>query len=77
MASTARLPLKSIAFATSLILAAGTSQIQLRDLIFRTFTGPGSYSRIAIIGVLLANLKNAPLVWHVGVYQSICTSGKC
>jgi hypothetical protein len=65
MASAVSLPLKSIAFATSLILAAGGSRIKYRDLLIRTFTGPGSYSRTAVIALLLINVKNWPFAWTV------------
>jgi hypothetical protein len=65
MASAASLPLKSIAFVSSIILAAGGSRIQYRDLLVRTFTGPGSYKRTALIALLLINIKNWPFVWTV------------
>ena len=70
MASAVRLPLKSIIFASSIILAAGASRIQSRDLLLRTFTGPGSYSRTAVIVLLLINIKNLPFVWTVRAYLS-------
>lgn len=65
MASATRLPLKSIAFTTALVVAAGSSRINLRALLTSTFTGPGSYSRIAALLVVVANLKNVPFAWHV------------
>lgn len=70
MASAVSLPLKSVAFASSLILAAGGSRIRYRDLLIRAFTGPGSYSRTAVIVLLLINIKNWPFVWTVRAYLS-------
>lgn len=65
MASAVSLPLKSIAFVSSIILATGGSRIKYRNLVVRTFTGPGSYSRTAAIALLLINVKNWPFVWSV------------
>jgi hypothetical protein len=65
MASATSLPLKSIAFTTALVVTAGTSRLNIQSLLVKTFTGPGSYSRIAVLAVILANLKNLPWVWHV------------
>jgi hypothetical protein len=71
MASAASLPLKSIGFASAILLAAGGSRIQFRDLLVRTFTGPGRNSRIAVIALVLANVKNLPFVWTVRVFKAI------
>jgi len=65
MASATRLPLKSILFTTAIVASTGASRVNLRNLLIRTFTGPGSYSRIAAILIVLANLKNVPGTWHV------------
>lgn len=65
MASATRLPLKSILFTTAIVASTGASRINLRNLLIRTFTGPGSYSRIAAILIVLVNLKNVPGTWHV------------
>ena len=67
MASATRLPLKSLAFTTALVLSAGASRVNLRNLIINTFTGPGSYSRLAAVLLVLANLKNVPFAWHVRI----------
>lgn len=65
MASATRLPLKSIAFTTAVVVAAGASKVSFKNLAVSTFTGPGSYSRIVATLIVLANLKNGPFVWHV------------
>lgn len=65
MASATRLPLKSIAFTTTLALGVGASRVDLRNLLLRMFTGPGSKSRIAFAFIVLLNLKNVPFAWHV------------
>lgn len=65
MASATRLPLKSIAFTTAVVAAAGISHVNIQKLLSDVFTGPGSYSRIAATVVILANLKSLPGVWHV------------
>ncbi|KAF8851908.1 hypothetical protein BDZ45DRAFT_678732 [Acephala macrosclerotiorum] len=71
MASATRLPVKSIALSTAIVLAAGSSRLNLRNLIINTFTGPGSYSRIAAALLVLANLKNVPWAWHYRVFHGI------
>lgn len=65
MASASRLPLKSIAFSAAVVVAASASKINLRKIITNTLTGPGMYSRIVAVVVVLANLKNVPWAWHV------------
>jgi len=42
-----------------------------RESILEVFTGPGKYSRIALLLVLLANYKNFPFVWHIRVWSAI------
>ncbi|RDL37485.1 Thioesterase ester dehydrase-isomerase [Venustampulla echinocandica] len=71
MASATRLPLKSILLATSLVLGVSASRIQLRSAVLNTLTGPGKYSRIAVILVIFANIKNVPFVWHYRVWSAI------
>ncbi|ESZ91385.1 hypothetical protein SBOR_8237 [Sclerotinia borealis F-4128] len=71
MASATRLPLKSILFTTAVVAAAGASHVNLQNLLVDTFTGPGSYSRIAATVVILANLKSLPGVWHIRVWNAI------
>lgn len=71
MASAASLPLKSIGFVSTILMAAGGSRIQFRDLLVRTFTGPGRNSRIAIIALVLANVKSLPFVWTIRVFKAI------
>ncbi|RDW58050.1 hypothetical protein BP6252_13461 [Coleophoma cylindrospora] len=71
MASATQLPLKSITFTTALLVAAGLSRVNIHKLLVGTFTGPGSYSRIAILAVVLANLKNVPYAWHFRVWNGI------
>jgi len=63
MASAARLPLKRIA--TVGIVALTIGAWKSRPLVVRFLTGPGSYSRIIALLVVLANYKNFPGVWHV------------
>jgi hypothetical protein len=65
MASASRLPLKSLAFTTTLVLALGISRTNILNVLLNTFTGPGRYRRIAVTVILLANLKNLPFGWHV------------
>lgn len=82
MASATRLPLKSIGFAILIIGSAGASRTNLRNLLTRTFTGPGKYSRIAAALLLLLNLKSLPFVWHVsairrGPFLCASTNKKC
>ncbi|KAG4033497.1 hypothetical protein MFRU_004g00050 [Monilinia fructicola] len=71
MASATRLPLKSIALTTAVVVAAGASHVNIQKLLVDTFTGPGSYSRIAATVVILANLKSLPGVWHFRVWNAI------
>lgn len=66
MASAARIPLKTVLFTATLALGVSASRVNLRDFLIRTFTGPGSYSRIIAATLVLANLKNVPFAWHVG-----------
>lgn len=63
MASAARLPLKRIATVGIVGLAIGAWKSE--PLIVKFLTGPGSYSRILALLVVLANYKNFPGVWHV------------
>ncbi|KAK0106929.1 hypothetical protein ONS95_003645 [Cadophora gregata] len=71
MASATRLPLKSIAFTTALVVSAGASRVSFKQLALTTFTGPGSYSRIVAALIVLANLKNVPFAWHFRVFNAI------
>lgn len=66
MASATALPIKTIAFTAAVVVSVGASKINLPNLIIHTFTGPGKYSRIAALALVLANLKNLPGAWHVG-----------
>lgn len=73
MASATRLSRRTLgtllAVSVSAVAVAGAGKIDYRSvksLLQSTLTGPGSTSRIVVILVLLANLKNFPLVWHVG-----------
>jgi hypothetical protein len=65
MASATRLPLKSIAFTTALVLTASASRISLRNVLVNGVTGPGKYSRILATILVLLNLKSVPFAWHV------------
>ncbi|KAH7407912.1 hypothetical protein BKA64DRAFT_721658 [Cadophora sp. MPI-SDFR-AT-0126] len=71
MASATRLPLRTIAFTTALVISAGASRVSFRKLALSTFTGPGSYSRIVAALIVLANLKNVPFAWHFRVFNAI------
>ncbi|KAH6722551.1 hypothetical protein BKA61DRAFT_592814 [Leptodontidium sp. MPI-SDFR-AT-0119] len=71
MASATRLPLKSIAFTTALVVSAGASKVSFRNLAINTFTGPGSYSRMVAVLLVLANIKNVPFAWHYRVFNAI------
>ncbi|CZT09280.1 uncharacterized protein RCO7_04101 [Rhynchosporium graminicola] len=71
MASANRLPLKSIAFTSAIVVAAGASKVSFRNLLTSTFTGPGSYSRILAALIVLANIKNVPFAWHYRVFNAI------
>ncbi|KAL3424564.1 capsule polysaccharide biosynthesis protein [Phlyctema vagabunda] len=71
MASATRLPLKSLTFTALVLIGAGASRVNLRNVLVNTFTGPGSYSRIVAIAVVLANVKNFPWAWHYRVFQGI------
>lgn len=70
MASATRLPLKSLGFTIILVAGAGASRANLRKVLIDTFTGPGSYSRIAVVIALLLNFKSLPFVWHVSTRAS-------
>ena len=61
--SASRLPLKSITAVLSVALSIGAWKSRPFALSF--LTGPGSYSRILALFVVLANYKNFPGVWHV------------
>lgn len=63
MASAASLPLRALAPAVAALLGAGAyaSRAQIKSFL----TGPGSYSRILVLVLLGANVKNLPFVWHV------------
>ena len=80
MASATKLPLKSMVLASSvaipIVLGASASRVNLRNLVIRTFTGPGSYSRVVAAILILTNLKNVPFAWHVGPPFSRPTSLK-
>ncbi|KAG4434676.1 hypothetical protein IFR05_009851 [Cadophora sp. M221] len=71
MASATRLPLKSIAFTTAIVVSAGASRVSFRNLAISTFTGPGSYSRIVAFLIVVANIKNVPFAWHYRVFNAI------
>jgi len=71
MASATSMPMNVILTFTAILLAVGISQISLYTLFITTFTGPGSYSRIFAIFLLLINLKNAPIMWHVRVWGAV------
>ncbi|KAH8685907.1 hypothetical protein BGZ60DRAFT_441307 [Tricladium varicosporioides] len=71
MASATRLPLKSVLFTATLVVGVGASRLHLRTILRNTFTGPGKYSRIAAVLVILANFKNVPYVWHFRVWGAI------
>ncbi|CAG8978824.1 hypothetical protein HYALB_00013198 [Hymenoscyphus albidus] len=71
MASATRLPLKSILFTTTLVISLGASRVRLRSLVLKTVTGPGSYRRLAILSIVLANIKNFPSVWHYRIWAAI------
>jgi hypothetical protein len=63
MASATRLPVRSITAVISgaLVLSAYKSQ----PLMVKFVTGPGNWSRILALAVVLANAKILPGVWHV------------
>lgn len=65
MASATGLPYKSIAAVGIAGLTLGASHVDVKGLILKLVTGPGSYSRIAAALIILANIKNLPFVWHV------------
>ncbi len=67
MASSTRLPMKTILLTTTLVAGASISRLNLKSLLLSTFTGPGSYSRILVTAIVLANLKNVPFAWHVSL----------
>lgn len=63
MASATRLPMKRIAAVGTVALTIGAWKS--RPLITSFLTGPGNYSRILALLVVLANYKNFPGMWHV------------
>ncbi|KAI9734037.1 MAG: hypothetical protein M1818_006975 [Claussenomyces sp. TS43310] len=71
MASASRLPIKAIAGVTALGLALGAAKVDLKSLLLGVVTGPGNYSRILAIVVVLANTKSLPFVWHVRVLGAL------
>lgn len=58
-----RLPVKWILAVCG--VAASFGAWKSRWLPVRFVTGPGSFSRILALVVVLANYKNFPFVWHV------------
>ena len=64
MASATRLPLKPIAVSAAVVFTVIASRANLYKHLLNTVTGPGKYSRIFAITLILANLKNAPFAWH-------------
>lgn len=74
MASATSLPVKSIAFTTSLLAGVTASRVDLQKLVVSNFTGPGSKSRIFAALVILANLKNVPSAWHVCFPRLLCSA---
>ncbi|RKF77869.1 4-hydroxybenzoyl-CoA thioesterase [Golovinomyces cichoracearum] len=65
------LPLKVIVFLMSWIAVFGTSHPKIPQFITSIFSGPGSYSRILVVVLLIVNLKNFPLIWHLRVWSAI------
>lgn len=61
--SASRLPLRSIAAVLAAALSVGAWKT--KPFVASFLTGPGSYSRILALAVVLANYKNFPFVWHV------------
>ncbi len=47
------------------VVALGYGLYQSRNAIIGIFMGPGKYSRIALLLVILANYKSIPFMWHV------------
>ncbi|OBT51180.1 hypothetical protein VE04_08491, partial [Pseudogymnoascus sp. 24MN13] len=60
--SASRLPLRSITAVLAAALSVGAWKS--RPFVTKFLTGPGNYSRILALVVVLANYKNFPFVWH-------------
>ena len=67
-------PLKTVLFTATLLAGVGAARLNIRNLLVRTFTGSGSYSRIIATILVLANLKNVPFAWHVRLPSPILPS---
>ncbi|OBT72003.1 hypothetical protein VF21_08585 [Pseudogymnoascus sp. 05NY08] len=67
--SASRLPLGSIAAVMAAALSVGAWKS--RPFVTKFLTGPGNYSRILALAVVLANYKNFPFVWHIRVWHGI------
>jgi hypothetical protein len=65
MASATALPMKPLGVTAATAVIAAAYMLDVPKLVVNIFTGPGSFSRIVAIVLVLANLKNFPLVWHV------------
>jgi hypothetical protein len=61
--SASRLPLRSITAVLAAALSVGAWKS--KPFVAKFFTGPGNYSRILALSIVLANYKNFPFVWHV------------
>jgi hypothetical protein len=74
MASGAGLPIRSAVRLFGALAAVsigyGMTKVDFKRIVLKTVTGPGSTSRIIAILLVLANLKNVPLAWHVRILQS-------
>jgi hypothetical protein len=65
MAGATKLSIRTLATVAAVGVGIGASRVNVKALLQNALTGPGSTSRIIAIVVVLANLKNFPLVWHV------------
>lgn len=70
-AKTQRLPVKLVLFVLTWVLFYSASRLNIPRLLKNVVSGPGSYSRIVVILLLIFNLKNFPLIWHLRVWSAI------
>ncbi|KAI6248330.1 putative thioesterase atnL [Erysiphe necator] len=70
-AKTQRLPVKLVLFVLTWALFYSASRLNIPRILKHVVSGPGSYSRIAVILLLIINLKNFPLIWHLRVWSAI------
>jgi hypothetical protein len=65
MAGATKISVRTVAALVAVGVGFSVTRVNVKALLLKTLTGPGSVSRIIALAVVLANLKNLPFVWHV------------